>query len=228
MNGRILSAKGAQIQIILETQGLVFTPDNLMNVLKSNEFQIAQGNVSNPLNPAFPMQSAQIYSKGSLMIYLLQAQPLNILIFTLINSLNPKNEKIGDKPSSDIIINIMDSLSLVDETISAITFNFTTRFDATKKPIGQLTKLLKKNFLDKLKGVPMLNSPNVISMRLGNSFPIEKGGFNVVFEPFASNPEKKFFMQFTKKVMNRDSLFELIDEFPKMLEALINLVDSND
>ncbi len=40
MNTRILSQKGAQIQIVLETQVLVFTPDNLLSVLKNNEFQI--------------------------------------------------------------------------------------------------------------------------------------------------------------------------------------------
>ncbi len=228
MDSRILSKKGAQTQIVVETQGLVFTPDNLMNVLKSNDFQIVQGNVSNPLNPTFPPQNTQIYSKDSLMIYLLQTQPLNSLIFTVMNTFDLKNEKIGGKPSSEIIKNIMDSLSLVDETISAITFNFTTRFQASKKPIDQLTRLIQKNFINKLKETSLLKPLHVLSIRIGDTFPIEKQGFNVVFEPLLPNPEKMFFMQFMKKVGNRDLLFELIDDFPKILEILIKEVDPND
>ena len=88
MNARVMSNKGAQTQIVVETQGLVFTPDNLMSVLKSDEFQIVQGSVANPLNPAIPPQNTQIYSKDSLMIFLLQTQPLNSLIFTMMNSFN--------------------------------------------------------------------------------------------------------------------------------------------
>ena len=228
MNARVISSKGAQTQIVVETQGLVFTPDNLMSVLKSNEFQIVLGNVANPLNPAIPPQNTQIYSKDSLMIFLLQTQPLNSLIFTMMNSFNLREEKIGEKSGLDMIKSIMESLSLVDETISAITFNFTTRFGATKKPMEQLTKLLSKEFTSKIKRIPSLSSLKMLSIRLGDVFPIEKEGVNVVFEPFLSNPEKMFFIQFTKKVMNRDSLFELIDGFPKILEELINGVDSSD
>ncbi len=228
MYSRILSKKGAQTQIVLETQGLVFTPDNLMNVLRSNEFQIVQGNVSNPLNPTFPPQNTQIYSKDSLMIYLLQTTPLNSLIFTVMNTFDLKNEKIGGKPSSEIIKNIMDSLSLVDETISAITFNFTTRFEASKKPIDQLTRLTQKDFINKLEEIAFLKPLNVLSIRMGDTFPIERQGFNFVFEPLLSNPEKMFFMQFMKKVMNIDMLFELIDEFPKILEILIKGIDPDD
>lgn len=228
MNARVISSKGAQTQIVVETQGLVFTPDNLMSVLKSNEFQIVLGNVANPLNPAIPPQNTQIYSKDSLMIFLLQTQPLNSLIFTMMNSFNLREEKIGEKSGLEMIKSIMESLSLVDETISAITFNFTTRFGATKKPMEQLTKLLSKEFTSKIKRIPSLSSLKMLSIRLGDVFPIEKEGVNVVFEPFLSNPEKMFFIQFTKKVMNRDSLFELIDGFPKILEELINGVDSSD
>ena len=68
----------------------------------------------------------------------------------------------------------------------------------------------------------------MLSIRLGDVFPIEKEGTNIIFEPFLSNPEKMFWIQFTKKVMNRDSLFELIEEFPIILEDLINGVDSSD
>ena len=228
MNARVMSNKGAQTQIVVETQGLVFTPDNLMSVLKSNEFQIVQGSVSNPLNPAIPMQNTQIYSKDSLMIFLLQSQPLNSLIFTMMNSFNLSEEKIGEKSGLDMIKSIMESLSLVDETISAITFNFTTRFVATKKPVEQMTKLLSKEFTSKIKKIPSVSSLKMLSIRLGDVFPIEKEGTNIIFEPFLSNPEKMFFIQFTKKVMNRDSLFELIEGFPEILEDLINGVDSDD
>ncbi|MCW6168948.1 MAG: hypothetical protein LVQ96_04085 [Thermoplasmatales archaeon] len=228
MNTRVLSPKGAQIQIVIETQGLMFTPDNLMNVLKSNEFQIVQGVASNPLNPAFPPQNTQIYSKDSLMIYLLQTQPLNSLVFTLMNTVDLNSEKIGGKPSSEMIRYLMDSLSLVDETVSAITFNFTTRFTATRKPIDQLTKLIQTDFFKKLKKDPLLQTLNVLSIRLGDVFPLERQGFNLVIEPLLSNPEKMFFIQFTKKLINRDSLFELVDKFPRTLENLIYGVDSND
>ena len=94
MNTRILSQKGAQIQIVVETQGVVFTPDNLLSVLKNNEFQIVQGLVSNPLNSTLPAQNTQIYSKDSLMIYLLLTQPLNTLVFALMNTVDLK---IGGK-----------------------------------------------------------------------------------------------------------------------------------
>ena len=228
MDTRVISSKGAHTQIVVETQGLVFTPDNLMSVLRNNDFQIVQGNVSNPLNPSFPPQNTQIYSKDSLMIFLLQTQPLNSLIFTIMNSFNLKEEKVGGKSAIEMIKNIMESLSLVDETISAITFHFTTRFGATKKPTEQLTKLLNKEFTSKIKKIPSLSSLKMLSIRLGDVFPIEKEGINIVFEPFLSNPEKMFFIQFTKKVVDRDSLFELIDRFPKILEELINGVDSSD
>ncbi len=228
MNTRILSQKGAQIQIVVETQGVVFTPDNLLSVLKNNEFQIVQGLVSNPLNSTLPAQNTQIYSKDSLMIYLLLTQPLNTLVFALMNTVDLKNQKIGGKPSSDMIRDLMDSLNLVDETISAITFNFTTRFIATKKPIDRLSKLIKLDFLRKMKKDPLLRTLNVLSIRLGDVFPIEKQGFNIVIEPLLSNPEKMFFIQFTKKLINRDSLFEVVNEFPRTLENLINGVDSND
>jgi hypothetical protein len=228
MNTRILSQKGAQIQIVVETQGVVFTPDNLLSVLKNNEFQIVQGLVSNPLNSTLPAQNTQIYSKDSLMIYLLLTQPLNTLVFALMNTVDLKNQKIGGKPSSDMIRDLMDSLNLVDETISAITFNFTTRFIATKKPIDRLSKLIKLDFLRKMKKDPLLRTLNVLSIRLGDIFPIEKQGFNIVIEPLLSNPEKMFFIQFTKKLINRDSLFEVVNEFPRTLENLINGVDSND
>ena len=228
MNTRILSQKGAQIQIVVETQGVVFTPDNLLSVLKNNEFQIVQGLVSNPLNSTLPAQNTQIYSKDSLMIYLLLTQPLNTLVFALMNTVDLKNQKIGGKPSSDMIRDLMDSLNLVDETISAITFNFTTRFIATKKPIDRLSKLIKLDFLRKMKKDPLLRTLNVLSIRLGDIFPIEKQGFNIVIEPLLSNPEKMFFIQFTKKLINRDSLFKVVNEFPRTLENLINGVDSND
>ncbi len=228
MNTRILSQKGAQIQIVVETQGVVFTPDNLLSVLKNNEFQIVQGLVSNPLNSTLPAQNTQIYSKDSLMIYLLLTQPLNTLVFALMNTVDLKNQKIGGKPSSDMIRDLMDSLNLVDETISAITFNFTTRFIATKKPIDRLSKLIKLDFLRKMKKDPLLRTLNVLSIRLGDVFPIEKQGFNIVIEPLLSNPEKMFFIQFTKKLINRDSLFKVVNEFPRTLENLINGFDSND
>lgn len=228
MDARVLSRKGAQTQIVVETQGLVFTPDNLMSVLKDNEFQIAQGNVPNPLHPDSPPQNTQIYSKDSMMIVLLQNPPLFSLFFTIINSIDLREEKVGDKSGLEMIRGIMDSLSLVDETISAITFNFTTRFAAANKPMEQLTKILSEEFKNKIKKVPSLSSLKLLSIRLGDVFPIEKEGINIVFEPFLSNTEKMFFLQFTKKVRNRDSLFDLIDKFPEILDELIRGVDSSD
>ncbi len=127
-----------------------------------------------------------------------------------------------------MIRDLMGSLNLVDETISAITFNFTTRFTATKKPIDRLSKLIKLDFLRKMKKDPLLITLNVLSIRLGDIFPIEKQGFNIAIEPLLSNPEKMFFIQFMKKLINRDSLFELVNEFPKTLENPISGVDSND
>jgi hypothetical protein len=229
MNGRVLSTKGSQIQIVLEIQGQIFTPDNLLSVVNSNEFQISQGKISNPLNPASPPQNTQIYSKDSMMIYLLPSRSIfNNLIFTVLNSYDLKNEKIGDKSVSEFIKNIMDELSLVDENISSITFNFTTRFESTKQPEDQLTRLLQKNFMNKLKDATLSKSLKVMSIRIGDSFPIKKEGFNIVFEPLISKPDKVFFMQFTKKIIGRDSLFKLINSFPEILEELINGVDPND
>lgn len=229
MNGHVLSTKGSQIQIILEIQSQIFPADNLLSFVNSNEFQIAQEMILNPLNSASPLQNTQMYSKDYIMIYLLPPGSIfNNLIFTLLNSYDLKNEKIGDKSVSEFIKNIMDELSLVDENISSITFNFTTRFESTKQPEDQLTRLLQKNFMNKLKNATLSKSLKVMSIRIGDSFPIKKEGFNIVFEPLISKPDKVFFMQFTKKIIGRDSLFKLINSFPEILEELINGVDPND
>lgn len=145
-----------------------------------------------------------------------------------MNSLDLKEEKVGDKSGLEMIRSVMESLSLVDETISAITFNFTTRFVAIDKPMEQLTKILSKGFRSKIEKVPSLSSLKLLSIRLGDVFPIEKEGINIVFEPFLSNPEKMFFLQFTKKVKNRDSLFELMYKFLEILYDIIKGVDSSD
>jgi hypothetical protein len=228
MIAQVLSGKGAQIQIIIETQGLVFTPDNLINVLKSHEFQIGQGVISNPLIPNNPQINAQIFSKDSLMIYFVQNQPLNSLIFTILNTVNLKKEQVAGKSSIEMIETIMDNLNLVDETINSITFNFTTRFEASKKPIDLLTRILNRNFIKKFKDIDSIKSVNMLSMRIGDAFPLQKNGFNIVLEPLISNPEKMFFMQFIKRINDRTSLFELTDTFPSLLESIINGVDPNE
>ena len=140
------------------------------------------------------------YSRDSMIIYLLPSCPIfNNLIFTLLNSYDLKNEKIGEKSVLEFINDIMGELSLVDENISSITFNFTTRFESTRKPEDQLTKLLQKNFMNKLKDATLSKLLKVMSIRLGDSFSINKEGFNIVFEPLISKPDKVFFYAIYKK-----------------------------
>ncbi len=228
MIAQVLSGKGAQIQIIIETQGLVFTPDNLINVLKSYEFQIQQGVISNPLLPNNQVMNAQIFSKDSLMIYFVQNQPISSLIFTILNTVDLRKEQVAGKASIEMIENIMDKLNLVDETINSITFNFTTRFEASRKPVELLTKTLNKNFIKKFKDINLIEHVNMLSVRIGDAFPIQKNGYNIVLEPLISNPEKMFFMQFIKRIVNRTSLFDLVENFSDLLESIIEGVDPSE
>ena len=227
MIAQVLSGKGAQIQIMIETQGLVFTPDNLINVLKSYEFQLQQGVITNPLLPNNP-QNAQIFSKDSLMIYFVQNQPINSLIFTILNTVDLKKEQIAGKITIELIENIMDKLNLVDETINSITFSFTTHFEASRKPVELLTKTLNKNFIKKFQGLNFTKQVSLLSMRIGDAFPLQKNGYNIVLEPFVSSPEKMFFLQFIQKMVDRASVFSLADNFPKLLESIIDRVDPNE
>lgn len=230
MHGRSISAKGSQTQIVIETQGMFFSPDNLMALLKNNEFQIMQGNVSNPLNPGSQPVFSQLFSKGPLMISMQQSPPTTIyLILVIMNVLDLSKEKIGEKSGIDLINEILDGLNLTEETITSITFTFTTRFQpATGSPADLITNLINKDFIDRTKNSIKLDTMKAFSIRLGDRFPIEKEGTNLVFEPLINEPEKIFLMQFIRKLKSREGLTELFKNFPEMLPSIMNGVDPID
>lgn len=226
MEARTFSDKGSQIQIIVETQGMMFSGDNLITALKTREFQILQGNINNPIDPSTPTVMAQIYSKGPLTIFMPPPRGLtNYLIFLVMNTIDLEKTKIGDKKLNGLIEEILNDLSLTEETISSITFTFTTRFAPKNLPIERLTALINRDFIKKLKKIPALKSSNALSLRFGDKFPIDKEGVNIVFEPLVTDPDKLFYLQFIQKFRSKQKFQVLLSDFPKILFDLMNGVD---
>lgn len=184
----------------------------------------------NPVNPALQQGPSQLFSKGSLVITMQQGPPpMMYLVFVLMNVYDLRQEKIGEKNAADLINEVLDRLNLTEETIPSITFTFTTRFPSTNgTPASRLTNLINKKFIEEITKSTNSESMSAFSIRLGDKFPIEKDGTNLVFEPLVTEPEKIFLMQYIRKFKSRNVLVELFDSFPKMLPGLMSGVDPLD
>jgi len=217
---------GSQIQLVYQVDFLTFTPERFTQVLKEKGFQMTPTQV---ITPQGPIQT-QLFSKGNLMISFAQ-NPQNPnqfqIVFQILNTINLISAFSGSTSPDQDIRTILIGLNVVDDVVSQITFNCTTRADATVEPIKGLTAGIKPELLEEIKKAFASSqfgpSLNVTSLRLGTAFPLRKG-IQLILEPWGNDPTK-FWINLIFQTKDMSEFNEFIRGFGEStIQSLLGVV----
>jgi hypothetical protein len=182
---------GSQIQVVFQVNFPTFTPDQFNQVLKEKGFLLTSSQMVNPQGQAVQMQ---MFSKGNLIVFFAPV-PQNPSQFQVVfQALNTVSLAVA--PSGGVLIqdirDILKGLNIVEDVISLIAFNCTTRETVKIDPAKGLTAGIKPKLLQKIAGA-LGTDLNVTSLRLGTSLPLLKGT-QIILEPLISDPTKQFYI----------------------------------
>ena len=185
-------AVGSQIQLFFQVKFPTFTPDQFSQTLKAKGFNMTPAQALSPQGQ--PIQ-VQVFSKGNLIVFFTanpQNPTQNQIVFQALNTVSLTSApRSGDSPIQDIT-DILKGLNIVEDVISLIGFNCTTRATSTIDPTKGLTSGIKPELLEKIKKA-LESDVNVTSLRLGTAHPLQKG-IQLTLEPLATDPTKQFFV----------------------------------
>lgn len=216
--------KGSQIQLVFQVNVPTFTPDQFNQVLKEKGFLMTPGQGINPQGQ--PMQ-LQIFSKGDLVIFFAPV-PQNPTQFQIVfQALNTVSLMVT--PSGGILIedinDILERLNIVEDVVSLISFNCSTREKADIEPAKSLTAGIKPEVLQRITKAlgPGLN---VTSLRLGTEIPL-KEGMQLILEPLATDPTRHFFVNVIYQTNDMKKFGKFVKEFGEkviedIVEAMVN------
>jgi len=220
---------GSQIQLVYQVNFPTFTPDQFTQVLKAKGFQVTPSQVITPQGPV----QTQLFSKGNIIISFAQnpQNPNQIqIVFQILNTVSLTSAFGGVASPDQDITAILMGLNVVEDVVSLITFNCITRAEARIDPIKGLTAGIKPALLEKIKEAfassPFGSSLNVISLRLGTAFPLQKG-IQLILEPLSSDPTK-FFVHLIFQTDDMKEFNEFIRGFGEdIIRSLIEVVGSS-
>lgn len=201
-------AIGSQVQLVFRTQFLTFTADQFSKALKGNGYLEMRGQIANPQGPQAPPILIQSFSKGDVNVLLPPVQPPNlpIIVFQILNTVNlePKYKEVKK---------ILLALNIYPEIISDASFKCTTRRKAKASPLGSLTSMVDKTYIDNI-SKNFNTKLKVSSLRFVNSFPLKKGGgCQVIIEPLATNAENEYYLEISYITTKMNQFDKFIGEF---------------
>jgi len=202
-------AIGTQVQLVFRTQFLTFTAELFNKALKEKNYLEVRGQLPNPQNPQAPPIPIQTFSKGNITVFLplTQAGSPNAVVFEILNNINL--EPMYKEEVKAILV----ALNIFPDIVSDATFNCTTRTKAKTKPLDRLTSMIDQTFLERL-SESFAKKLRVCSIRLATTLPLEReGGFQVVVEPLATNPEKEYYLNIAYRTTKMDEFDKFISEF---------------
>jgi len=202
-------AIGTQVQLVFRTQFLTFTAELFSKALKEKKYLEVRGQIPNPQNPQAPPIPIQTFSKGNVTVFLPLTQSLspNAIVFEILNTINL------EPMYKEEVKSILTALNIFPDIVSDASFNCTTRTKAKTRPLDRLTSMIDQIFLERI-SKNFAKKLQVCSIRLATAFPLEReGGFQVVVEPLATNPEKEYYLNIAYKTTKMNEFDKFISEF---------------
>jgi len=206
-----IKSTGSQITLVYQVKFLTFTPDQFNQVLKEKGFTMTPSQVTNPLGQ---IAQIQLFSKGNLVVFFAQ-NPQNPtqtqIIFQALNTVSLTSALSGGTSPNQNIMDILMGLNIVEDVVSQVAFNCTTRVAVELDPTKILTSGIRPALLEKITKA-LGSSLNVTSLRLGTAHPLQKG-MQLTLEPLVSNPTKELFVNVVFQTSDMAEFNEFIRGF---------------
>ena len=220
-------AVGSNIQVTLQTKFQTFTPDTFQRVLKEQGFSIATAQLSAPTGQ---LSQAQTFSKGDLIVLLGPSpnpQTPPPILFQILNMIDLKLTSDGTA-MIDRIKEILTRLNIVPDVIASITFNCTTTVTTSQEPTKVLSSRLRPGVLksmSKILGFPRLQ---LMTMRLGTEFPLEKHSLQVLLEPLVTAPKSQYYVNVIFTSDNQKDFNDFIRRFGEVvIDKIVKLLSKD-
>jgi hypothetical protein len=219
---------GTQIQLTVQVKFQTFTPDQFTKALNDKGFTVASAMAGNAqTGAAVPVQT---FSKGNVVIFLLPSAPNlpPLLVFQILNTVNLNNSLSGSAAPNEIINDMLGRLNIVPDIVALIAFScVTTVVTKTRTPIEVLTSNFKQQNLDAISKA-VGRKLGVQTIRLGDAFPIERKGLQIILEPLTANPTKQYYVNILLHTDDQVEYSEFIRDFgEKQIDAIVAAVGGN-
>jgi hypothetical protein len=169
----------------------------------------------------------QTFSKGNIAIFLLPSGPSlpPLLVFQILNTVDLNSSSSGSFAPNEIINEMLGRLNIVPNVVALITFSCVTMMiTKDRTPTEVLTSNFKQENLDAISKA-VNRKLGVQTIRLGDSFPLEKRGLQILIEPLVANPNKQYYVNILLHTDDQAEYSQFISYFgEKQIEEIVAAV----